>query len=110
MPTYEYACEACGHQFERFQSITAKPVRVCPSCGKRRVKRLLGAGAALIFKGSGFYATDYRSESYRADAKKAKDTSGGNGDGAAKKKGEGKADAKPSEAASASGGGKAKGD
>jgi len=68
MPTYEYECTSCGHRFERFQSITASPVRRCPRCGKK-VKKLLGAGAGLIFKGSGFYATDYRSESYKKAAK-----------------------------------------
>ena len=69
MPTYEYACTACGHEFEEFQSIMAKPVTKCPKCGKRKVKRLISAGAGFIFKGSGFYATDYRSDSYKADAK-----------------------------------------
>ena len=70
MPTYEYECENCGHAFEQFQSMTAKPTRVCPECGKRKVKRLIGAGAGLIFKGSGFYITDYRSDSYQKAAKK----------------------------------------
>ena len=80
MPTYEYRCEACGHEFEKFQPMKAAPVRTCPSCHKRKVKRLLGRGGALIFKGSGFYATDYRSSSYKESAKKdvaptpAKDT------------------------------------
>ena len=72
MPTYEYECGACGHAFERFQPITARPVRTCPECGSRKVRRLLGTGAALIFKGTGFYATDYRSESYKEGAKKEK--------------------------------------
>ena len=84
MPTYEYQCEACGHAFEKFQPITSRPLRTCPACGQKRVRRLLGTGAALIFKGSGFYATDYRSESYRRDAKKAK------GEGKSEAKGEGK--------------------
>ena len=77
MPTYEYVCEKCQHQFELFQSITEPPLTVCPKekCaqdrwGKGRVKRLIGAGAGLIFKGSGFYITDYRSESYKNAAKK----------------------------------------
>jgi putative FmdB family regulatory protein len=69
MPTYEYKCLACEHAFERFQSIKADPVRKCPECGKNKVKRLLGTGAGLIFKGSGFYITDYRSESYKSAAK-----------------------------------------
>lgn len=75
MPTYEYECAACGHEFEKFQSITAKPVRRCPRCGKLKVRRLIGAGAALIFKGSGFYATDYRSEEYKSKAKSEKSES-----------------------------------
>jgi putative FmdB family regulatory protein len=70
MPTYDYKCDACGNQFERFQSITAAPIRKCPSCGKNKVRRLIGPGAGLIFKGSGFYITDYRSEGYKDAAKK----------------------------------------
>jgi putative FmdB family regulatory protein len=65
MPTYEYVCENCGNQLEKFQSITASPLRKCPKCGKNKLKRLIGAGAGVIFKGSGFYATDYRSEGYK---------------------------------------------
>jgi putative FmdB family regulatory protein len=68
MPTYEYRCEACNKEFERFQSITAAPIKVCPYCHKPKVKRLISAGAGLIFKGSGFYITDYRSDSYKKDA------------------------------------------
>ena len=69
MPTYEYKCDACGHAFERFHSITAAPIKRCPKCGKAKVRRLIGAGAGMIFKGSGFYITDYRSESYQTAAK-----------------------------------------
>jgi len=69
MPTYEYQCDSCGHRFEKFQSIKAAPIRKCPECGKNSVKRLLGTGAGIIFKGSGFYTTDYRSESYQKAAK-----------------------------------------
>src|SRR4051812_41660372 len=69
MPTYEYKCAACGHTFERFQSIMANPIKRCPECGKAKVKRLLGTGAGVIFKGSGFYETDYRSEAYKNSAK-----------------------------------------
>jgi len=65
MPTYEYICDNCQHQFEQFQSIKAKPIRKCPECGKLSVQRLIGAGAGIIFKGSGFYETDYRSDSYK---------------------------------------------
>jgi putative FmdB family regulatory protein len=74
MPTYEYKCENCGYEFEQFQSITAKPLRMCPKCDKRGLKRLIGAGAGVIFKGSGFYETDYRSESYKKAEKKEKDS------------------------------------
>lgn len=59
MPTYDFECPDCGHKFEQMQSISAKPLKKCPKCGKRRVKRLIGTGAGLIFKGSGFYLTDY---------------------------------------------------
>ena len=69
MPTYEYQCAACGHAFEKFHSITAKPIKECPACHKKKVKRLIGTGAGLIFKGSGFYITDYRSDSYKSAAK-----------------------------------------
>ena len=70
MPTYDYECNACGHAFEKFQSITAPATRKCPECSKLKVRRLIGTGAGIIFKGSGFYQTDYRSESYRKDAEK----------------------------------------
>jgi putative FmdB family regulatory protein len=69
MPTYEYKCEACGFKFEKFQSIKSAPIRKCPHCGKNRAKRLIGTGAGLIFKGGGFYETDYRSEAYKSAAK-----------------------------------------
>ena len=74
MPTYEYKCDACGYAFERFQSITADPIKRCPECGKAKVRRLIGTGAGMIFKGSGFYVTDYRDPSY---TDKAKAESGG---------------------------------
>jgi len=78
MPTYDYICRACGHQFERFQPMTAPVKRKCPKCGKSRLERLIGSGAGIIFKGSGFYQTDYRSEGYKksaeADKKPAADT------------------------------------
>jgi putative FmdB family regulatory protein len=69
MPTYEYECDACGHAFEDFQSMTAKPLKICPQCKTRKLRRLIGTGAALLFKGSGFYATDYRSSEYQKQAK-----------------------------------------
>jgi len=71
MPTYDYRCSACGHEFEEFQSITAPPLRKCPKCGKGKLVRLIGTGAGVIFKGSGFYETDYRSEGYKKAAKEA---------------------------------------
>ena len=74
MPTYDYICESCGYAFEQFQSISAKPLRKCPKCGKRELKRLIGAGAGIIFKGSGFYQTDYRSESYKEAEKSEKNS------------------------------------
>jgi len=69
MPTYEYECRACKHNFDEFQGINDAPLKKCPKCGKAKLRRVYGAGAAVIFKGSGFYQTDYRSESYKAAAK-----------------------------------------
>lgn len=71
MPTYEYKCERCNKVFERFQNITAKPITNCPYC-KAKVRRLFGSGSGIIFKGSGFYTTDYRSESYKKREKEEK--------------------------------------
>lgn len=68
MPTYDYQCDACGHEFELFQGITAATKKKCPACKKMKLRRLFGTGAALMFKGSGFYETDYRSESYKKGA------------------------------------------
>jgi putative FmdB family regulatory protein len=73
MPTYDYECTACEHKFEVFQPISAPVKRKCPECGEMKLRRLIGAGAAVVFKGSGFYQTDYRSESYKKRA--AEDTS-----------------------------------
>ena len=98
MPTYDYECDACGHRFEKFQSITARPICKCPECGKSKVRRLIGTGAGVIFKGSGFYQTDYRSESYKKAAEKDKPSS------AADKKPEAKKESKPD----SSSGGKSK--
>ena len=75
MPTYEYICENCGFELEKFQTITSKPLRICPECGKKKLKRLIGTGAGIIFKGSGFYQTDYRSESYKKAAENEKKSS-----------------------------------
>ena len=68
MPTYEYRCKACDHETEYFQSMKDKPKRKCPECGKLKLERLIGTGAGIIFKGSGFYETDYRSKSYKQGA------------------------------------------
>ncbi|MBB76135.1 MAG: FmdB family transcriptional regulator [Planctomycetaceae bacterium] len=68
MPTYDYECDACGHAFELFQGITAPVKRKCPECGRLKLRRLFGAGAAVMFKGSGFYETDYRSDAYKKAA------------------------------------------
>jgi putative FmdB family regulatory protein len=99
MPTYEYKCLDCGIQFDRFQSITEDPIQECPECSGR-TKRLIGAGAGLIFKGSGFYITDYRSEGYKESAKKDKDSSSSS-DGADSKSGDSKSgDSKSSDSKS----------
>jgi len=93
VPTYEYECRKCGHAFERFQSMTDEPVKRCPKC-RCRVHRVFGGGAGIIFKGSGFYATDYRSPAYSESAKKE------SGDAGASK--EKKDDNKPSKSGSES--------
>jgi putative FmdB family regulatory protein len=69
MPTYEYHCDNCGNHFDEFQSILADPLKTCPKCHEDKLRRLFGCGAAILFKGSGFYQTDYRSESYKAGEK-----------------------------------------
>ena len=103
MPTYEYACPKCGHKFEFFQTMSAAPLKKCPKCGKSGVKRLIGAGAGLIFKGTGFYITDYRKgpppkeggEGKSGDTKSGETKSGGAETKAADKP----ADAKPAPSA-----------
>jgi len=81
MPTYDYLCEACGHELEIFHGINDEPETKCPECKKKKLKRQFGTGAAIVFKGSGFYQTDYRSDSYKkgakADAKSSDSGSGG---------------------------------
>src|SRR5207253_642700 len=87
MPTYDYSCDACKHEFEVFEPITATPQKKCPKCKKNKLRRLFGAGGWLIFKGSGFYQTDYRGESYKkaAEADKPKtDTAASSTDSSAK--------------------------
>lgn len=68
MPTYDYLCDACGHEFDEFQSIKAEPLKKCPECAKPKLRRLIGTGGGIIFKGGGFYQTDYRSEGYKKSA------------------------------------------
>lgn len=78
MPTYDYRCNACGHTFEEFQMMSDPVMRKCPECGKLKLERLIGSGAGFVFKGSGYYVTDYRSKSYD-DAKKADSATGDKG-------------------------------
>src|SRR6266851_3121138 len=73
MPTYEYLCEGCGHRFDEFQSFKDDLLKVCPGCKEEKLRRLFGTGAAILFKGSGFYETDYRSDSYKQAAKAEKE-------------------------------------
>jgi putative FmdB family regulatory protein len=75
MPTYDYICDACQHEFEAFESIKAESQTVCPTCHQPRLRRKIGAGAAILFKGSGFYQTDYRSDSYKKGAQAEKSAS-----------------------------------
>ena len=88
MPTYEYICKACAHEFEEFQSIKADPIRVCPNCGKKKADRKSSMGGAVIFKGGGFYETDYRSESYKAGVRAGESAEKKPADDAAKASGE----------------------
>jgi putative FmdB family regulatory protein len=96
MPTYDYVCDACEHEFELFQSISEPLKRKCPECGKLKLRRLFGTGAAVVFKGSGFYETDYRSDSYKKAAEKDKKSQSGGDSGGDSKKSESKSEAKKS--------------
>lgn len=91
MPTYDYVCDGCGHAFELFQSMTDAVKKTCPKCGKKKLRRLIGAGGAIVFKGTGFYKTDYRSDSYKKGAEADKGSAGGGSkaDSGAKKSGSG---------------------
>jgi putative FmdB family regulatory protein len=80
MPTYDYLCAACGHRLELFQSMAEAPKKKCPDCGKKRLERQIGTGAGFIFRGAGFYLTDYRSESYKQRQSSAEQAAGGAGD------------------------------
>jgi putative FmdB family regulatory protein len=102
MPTYEYVCDACEHGFDEFQSYSEEPLTKCPKCKKKKLRRLFGTGASIIFKGSGFYETDYRSESYKsaekaeADAAKPKEES--KSESKSESKAETKSESKPAAA------------
>jgi putative FmdB family regulatory protein len=97
MPTYDYVCDACDHQFELMQSIKDEPKKKCPECGKPKLRRLIGAGLGIIFKGSGFYQTDYRSESYKQKAEAEKKAT-------ESKPAETKSESKPDSSSTSSGG------
>lgn len=110
MPTYEYQCDACDHNFDELQSMKDEPLKKCPKCGKLKLRRIFGTGAAILFKGSGFYETDYRSESYKAAAKAdqesskpaSSDTSSANGTSGSSAKETKSSDTKSSEKSSKS--------
>ena len=97
MPNYDYECDACGHEWEMFQRMVEDPIKQCPECKKKKARRLFGTGAAIMFKGSGFYETDYRSDSYKKAAKADKEKSSGKSDSSAKseKKSDSKSESKP---------------
>jgi len=99
MPTYEYECQKCGETVEIFHSMSESPRSKCPSCGKDGLKRLIGAGSGFIFKGSGFYITDYRSEDYKAKAKAESEKKEGKKSESGKS--EGKSDSKSSSSSDA---------
>lgn len=102
MPTYDYECDACGHTFELFQSITEPVQKKCPECGELKLRRLFGTGAAVVFKGSGFYQTDYRSDSYKKAAEKDKPTSESKSEAKTDSKSESKSESKSTESKSKS--------
>jgi putative FmdB family regulatory protein len=94
MPTYDYECDGCGHEFELFQSISEPVKKKCPECGKPKLRRLFGTGAAIVFKGSGFYQTDYRSDSYKKAAEKDQPASESKSDSKSETKPESKSESK----------------
>jgi len=98
MPTYDYQCSACGARVEVFHGMNDAPRRKCPKCGRFKLARRIGSGAAILFKGQGFYQTDYRSESYRKGAEAEKPKSESKGDAGAKSEAKGEAP-KPDESA-----------
>jgi putative FmdB family regulatory protein len=93
MPTYEYLCESCGKRFDYFQKMTDSPLKRCLCCRRGKVKRLIGTGAGIIFKGNGFYCTDYRSDNYQKAAKKDSSSSSSSDGSAAAKPDKPKSDA-----------------
>jgi putative FmdB family regulatory protein len=113
MPTYEYDCGACGATLEFFQSMSESPKRKCPKCGKSKLTRRIGTGAGILFRGSGFYQTDYRSSSYKQGAEAEQKTSGGSapkdaGQGGAGQGSAPKPDAAPKSAENAGDGARSK--
>lgn len=98
MPTYDYECDACQHKFEIFQNMSDELLTKCPKCKKKKLRRLFGAGAAIMFKGSGFYQTDYRSESYKKSAAAEKTSSEPAAASADSKSSDTKSESKPVEA------------
>jgi len=107
MPTYEYRCGACGHPFEVFQKISEPPIRTCPRCGEDAVERLISAGGGLVFKGSGFYATDYRKDGPARDRDSGGDGKASEGaePGGSEKKEKGEKNKKRTSASDSSSGG-----
>ena len=106
MPTYEYECKACGHRFDELQKFSDPVLTKCPACKKNKLDRLFGGGGAIIFKGSGFYETDYRRPPEKGDSKPADAGSGGDSKPADAPKAEAKPAADTSSGSSASGGSK----
>lgn len=108
MPTYAYECQACDHAVEIFQSMSESPKRKCPACGRLKLKRKIGTGAGILFKGSGFYETDYRSQSYRDGA--AAETKSSEKKGSEKKGSDSKGSSSDKNSSKASSGSKSEGD
>lgn len=107
MPTYDYECDACGHTFEEFQMMSEEPLKKCPACKKKKLRRLPGTGAAIVFKGSGFYQTDYRSESYKNAAKADETKASSSSESAGKTETTGKTETNGSSGGATKSGGKA---
>lgn len=106
MPTYEYRCHACNNKWEEFQSIKAEPTKKCPKCKKAKAERIISAGGGILFKGTGFYQTDYRSESYKKGADAARKASEGSSGSSDSGKSSGGDSSKSSDSGKSSGGSK----